>query len=511
MRLQHLLDAISQDLITRPAEDVEISAPISEDNRTVEPGGVFVARKGLNTDGHKYIPGAVERGVAAVVGEHPPEDVNCPVPYVQVKNAQRVIGPLASAYYDYPSRKLIVVGVTGTDGKTTTTNMLFSILKATGLRVGMISTVSAVIGDEEMPTGLHVTTPTAPEVQWYLRRMVDAGLTHCILETTSFGLDQHRVAGVEYDVAVMTNVMHEHLDIHGSFENYRAAKGMLFQMLSTSYRKPSMDKWAVVNRDDPSADFFLQFPADHKLTYAVNRSDVSLSCDPPVYGPQGTQIAVRGPFGRMDLQTRLVGRFNVENILAASSAAHALACPPDVIKAGIESMHPVPGRMERIDEGQNFMAVVDFAHTPNALKVALQAARAMGPRRIICVFGSAGLRDREKRRLMSEVSAELADITVLTAEDPRTESLDVILQTMAEAMVSKGGVEGKTFYRVPDRGEAITFACSLAQPGDMVIACGKGHEQSMCFGTTEYPWDDRDAMRAALRGQAYSKLPTAKI
>jgi len=507
---QQLLDAVQP--LYRPTTDTDITAPISEDSRMVAPGGVFIARKGATIDSHNLISAAVVRGAAAVVGERPPEQVACSVPYAQVADAQHATGPLAAAYYGYPSRQLVIVGVTGTDGKTTTTNLIFNILKAAEINVGMISTVSAIIGDEEMPTGLHVTTPSAPEVQMYLRRMVDAGLTHCVLEATSHGLAQGRVGGVDFDIAVLTNITHEHLDFHGSFENYRAAKGLLFKSLSETYRKTGVPKCAVVNAVDPNAGYFLQFPADSHLRYGIEMPAVEIACDAPIYTPQGTQLTIHiTPDTHIPIQSVLVGRFNVENTLAAVGAAYALRCSPDAIKAGIASMPPVPGRMERIDEGQNFTAIVDFAHTPNALKRALETARSLIPadRRVIAVFGSAGLRDREKRHLMAEVSAALADVTVLTAEDPRTESLDVILQVMADSMIGKGGIEGQTFYRVPDRGAALAFACSLARPGDLVIACGKGHEQSMCFGTVEYPWDDRAALRAALRGEPLRTLPTA--
>jgi UDP-N-acetylmuramoyl-L-alanyl-D-glutamate--2,6-diaminopimelate ligase len=527
MRFQQLLDAVSDTLKYRPEHDVEVTAPITEDSSKITQGSVFIARKGANIDAHDLIDTAIKNGAVAIVGTRPPDQVNTTVPYAQVADAQQAIGPLAAAYYDYPSRQLVVIGVTGTDGKTTTTNLLFSILRTAGIKIGMISTVSAVIGDEELPTGLHVTTPSAPEVQMYLRRMVDAGLTHCILETTSHGLAQGRVNGVDYDIAVVTNVTHEHLDFHGSFENYRAAKELLFRALMKSARKPNVSKVAVINYDDENARIFLAVPVDHHITYGFNNignGTPNLLAD-AVYGPHGTTVTFRyqgdsstAPTGLLAAQqpfiveTSLVGAFNVQNMLAASAAALALNCSPDDIRKGIQAMPQVPGRMEPINEGQDFLAVVDFAHTPNALKRALEAARAMiGPdKRIICVFGSAGLRDREKRRLMAEIGAEMADISVLTAEDPRTESLDAILQTMADGAISKGGIEGQTFYRRPDRGDALAFACSLARPGDLVLACGKGHEQSMCFGTIEYQWDDRDAMRAALRGTPLKTLPTAQ-
>jgi UDP-N-acetylmuramoyl-L-alanyl-D-glutamate--2,6-diaminopimelate ligase len=507
-------------LVTAPAEDVEISAPISENAQTVLPGGIFLARRGANVDGHDLIPQAVERGAAAVVGEYPPEQVNPAVPYAQVENGMMALGPLAAAYYGYPSRRLTVIGVTGTDGKTTTSALIHSMLSAAGFRAGLISTVNAIIGDEQMETGLHVTTPPAHEIQMYLAKMVEVGLTHAVLETTSHGLAQGRVNGVDYDVAVLTNVTHEHLDFHGTWEQYRRDKARLFEMAATSYRKPGVPKAVVINADDPSADFFRQMSAgvDEILTYAIQPPyPVAVRAEEISYGPDATRLMIVGPNGlRQPVESRLVGPFNVSNMLAAAAACVAVIRDDSermrhAIFDGIRDLPPIPGRMERIDEGQDFLAIVDFAHTPNALRRALEAARAMIPadRRVIAVFGSAGLRDRAKRRMMAEIGAELADICVLTAEDPRTESLAYILNEMAQGAISRGGVEGETFWRVMDRGRAIAFGCSLARRGDLVIACGKGHEQSMCFGTTEYPWDDRAALRAALRGTPLLTLPSA--
>jgi UDP-N-acetylmuramoyl-L-alanyl-D-glutamate--2,6-diaminopimelate ligase len=511
MRFFELLEHVPE-LLQRPEQDAIVSAPISEDSRTVQRGGVFVARRGLKTDSHALIGAAIASGAVAVVGERPLDQVACSVPYAQVRNAQQALGYLAAAYHGFPSRRLAVIGVTGTDGKTTTTNLIFNMLKCAGLPVGMISTVSAVIGAEEMPTGLHVTTPTAPEVQGYLQRMVESGLTHCVIETTSHGLAQGRVNGVDYDIAVLTNITHEHLDFHGSFENYRAAKGLLFSRLAESYSKAGVPKCAVINLDDPNASYFLELSQSvRQITYsAQGYGQVNLLQWRTE--PSGIQATLLDSAEGISLtfQTPLIGLYNLQNILAAASAALALGVPAEAIKRGIETLPPIPGRMERIDEGQDFTAIVDFAHTPNALEKALQAARTLTDKRVIAVFGSAGLRDVEKRRLMAEVGARLADICVLTAEDPRTESLEAILEMMAEGARRMGAVEGKTFFRVPDRGAAIALACQLAQAGDVVIACGKGHEQSMCFGEIEYPWDDREAMRAALRGTPLKTLPTAQ-
>lgn len=518
--LRTLLDSLPKgELVALEGDaDTPITAPVVESAQDVQPGGIFVARRGLTADGHTYIPQAIARGAAAVVGER--DITGLTVPYAQVKTPQAATGWMAAAYHDFPSRRMVVVGVTGTDGKTTTSTLIHSILKfATNGSAGYISTIAADLGGKTADTGLHVTTPTAPEVQAYLAQMVENGLTHCVLEMTSHGLAQGRLNGVDVDVAVMTNVTHEHLDYHGSWEAYRDAKARMFRMLATAHRKPGQPKLGVVNADDPSADYFAAIPADKTLLYGIGeagvqaggtraRSIASLRATDITYLPDGTHFKV----GEQVYALKLVGAFNVLNALAAIAAASGMGIAPEHIRRGVEAVESLSGRMQRIDEGQNFTAIVDFAHTPNALKNALLACRPMLPEgnRLVAVFGSAGLRDVEKRRMMAEVSAEYADFTVLTAEDPRTESLDAILQMMADGCVNKGGVEGETFIRVPDRGEAIYRACQMAQPGDLVVACGKGHEQSMCFGTIEYPWDDRDAMRAALRGAPLKTLPTAQ-
>jgi UDP-N-acetylmuramoyl-L-alanyl-D-glutamate--2,6-diaminopimelate ligase len=372
-----------------------------------------------------------------------------------------------------------------------------------------------------MATGLHVTTPPAHEVHKYLHEMVDAGLTHCILEVTSHGLGQGRVNGVEVDVAVMTNVTHEHLDWHGSFEAYRDAKAKLFRIMAARPPKGGQPTIAVINADDPSApETFASasIGANYMMLYSLSQQEADFYADRVHYRPDGTSFMIRGNAGDIPINSPLVGPFNVMNVLAGTIAAIAAMPQPahqqrmvNAIPRAIASLPQIPGRMEAIAEGQDFIAMVDFAHTPNALKNVLNAAREMiaPDKRIIAVFGSAGLRDREKRHLMAEFGAELADFSILTAEDPRTESLNGILDEMAAGMLGKGAQEETDFIRVPDRGEAIMRACQMAKAGDIVLVCGKGHEQSMCFGTIEHPWDDRDALRAALRGDPQPRsLPT---
>ena len=475
---------------------------ITMDSRQVHPGDLFVAVSGGNTDGHRFIPDAIRRGANAVVGTQPLSGL--PIPYIQVPDSRRALATLAAAFYDFPARKLVMIGITGTDGKTTTANLIFQILKMAGLRVGMISTVNAVIGDETLDTGFHVTTPEAPDVQRYLSQMVSAGLTHVILEVTSHGLAQHRVAACEFDMGLVTNITHEHLDYHGSYEAYREAKGVLFTSLENTLPKSfHPPRAAVLNFDDSSFKYLSQITHVEKLSYGLGRG-ADVRAEKIFYSSNGLRFLVKG-YGlrgrefRLEITSQLVGEYNVSNCLAAVSlTSGVLGLDVQTIAQSIASFKGVPGRMERIDMGQDFKAIVDFAHTPNALRRGLEAARQMTTGRVIAVFGSAGLRDRAKRRLMAETSAELADLTILTAEDPRTESLEAILAEMAAGMEARGGVEGKTFWRIPDRRKAIRFSIQLAAPDDLVIACGKGHEQSMCFGDIEVPWDDRIALRAAL-------------
>ena len=409
--------------------DLEVSG-LALDSRQVQPGFVFVALTGGNTDGHRYIPGAIERGAAAVVGTSWTElPQGSQATYIRVDDARKALAYLSAAFYGHPASRLTVIGVTGTDGKTTTSNLIYQILMAAGLQAGIISTVNATIGDEVLDTGFHVTTPEAPDVQRYLARMVAAGLSHVVLEATSHGLAQHRATACEFDVGVITNITHEHLDFHGTYAAYREAKASLLTSLAATREKPQGNpRLAVLNRDDQSYEYLSQVTPVRQVSYGLmDRAD--LVAREIRFDPAGLRFRAVGLGLDLPVSCRLVGVFNVSNCLAAIAATVAgLNLSPEAAQAGIANLAGIPGRMESIDLGQNFLALVDFAHTPNALKRALEAARTMSGQKVWVIFGSAGLRDREKRRMMAEVSSELADFTVLTAEDPRTESLDVILR-----------------------------------------------------------------------------------
>ncbi|WP_420643774.1 UDP-N-acetylmuramoyl-L-alanyl-D-glutamate--2,6-diaminopimelate ligase [Candidatus Leptofilum sp.] len=483
----------------------------TEKTSEVTPGSSFVARLRTSSDGHPWIGKAIELGATFILAQKSADELGLTVPedvvYWQVPDTAETLAWLSAAWYGFPSQHLLMVGVTGTNGKTSTADLMHSILRAAGCQTGMISTLKAMIGDHEEALELHVSTPEAPVVQRYLRQMVDAGMSHVILETTSHGLAQHRVTAVSFDIAIITNITHEHLDYHGSFEAYAQAKERLFHNVAsndaTPHKPEHIVKTAILNLDDSSYERLAAIPAPRQLTYSLHDAAADLHVTDLVTDPSGSSFTLHLDGQRLPVRSPLLGIFNVANMLAAAGAAQALGIAPQAIQAGLQSVGQIHGRMHQIQRGQAFIVHVDFAHTPDGLEKAIQAAQGildqMGRNgRIITIFGSAGKRDPAKRRMMAEISAQLADHTILTAEDPRTESLDGILAQMAAGCAAQGGVEGQTFWRIPDRGQAIHFALHLARPEDFVLVCGKGHEQSMCFITTEYPWDDIEATEAAL-------------
>lgn len=381
---------------------------------------------------------------------------------------------LAVVCHRFPARNLKVIGVTGTDGKTTTATLIYEILKTAGKKVALISTVAAKIGKKEISTGFHVTSPAPWSLQKLLRKIADQKYEYLVLEVTSHGLDQYRVFGINFWLGVITNVSHEHLDYHQTYQNYLQAKAKLFEQV----------KIAVLNQDERHVFHYLQSipPKDSMIvTYGIkNAAD---------FTPKTFLF-----------KTSLPGEYNQYNCLAAIAATSALGILPEKIRQAVAKFQGVKGRMDPIKEGQNFQVIIDFAHTPNALENVLKALKELKPNRLITVFGCAGLRDVQKRPKMGEIAARLADISVLTAEDPRTEDVNEIIDQIAQGCQKVGGVEGKSFFRVPDRSEAIKFAIQkLAQKGDIIVICGKGHEQSMCFGTTEYPWSDHQEARKAIK------------
>jgi UDP-N-acetylmuramoyl-L-alanyl-D-glutamate--2,6-diaminopimelate ligase len=494
--------------------DTEITG-ITDDSRQVSPGNLFVAIPGFTVDGHQYISTAINAGAVAIVGEYPLSTlpIKDPCIYIQVPSSRSALGNLHAAWFGFPSDQLTLIGVTGTDGKTTTVNLIYAILIAAGINAGMVSTVNARIGMVSHETGLHTTTPLAVDIQRYLADMVLTGASHAVLETTSHGLSQHRLAGCEFDAAVITNVTHEHLDIHGSWEAYMAAKAQLFVgLLLPTNKSPERTKVAIINYDDgPSYDYLMNLEIPHLFSYSTTNKRADVKTKSIQFTANGLSFLLESPWGGVMIHSPLVGLYNVSNILAAVTTTLAIGIPIDAVVSGVGSVEGVSGRMERVDMGQDFLAIVDFAHTPNALERILETAREIisANKKIIVVFGCAGLRDKDKRWMMGDKAGQLADKVVITAEDPRTESLSDIMSDIEKGLQMHNRSAGVDYWLIADRGEAIRHAVDIAAPGDIVLACGKGHEQSMCFGTVEYPWDDRKAMQLALQGKFLNTLPTA--
>ncbi|HEY64276.1 MAG TPA: UDP-N-acetylmuramoyl-L-alanyl-D-glutamate--2,6-diaminopimelate ligase [Caldilineae bacterium] len=499
MRLGDLLAELDE---VRIHGDVDIPITgLKYDSRRVQPGDLFVAIRGFHVNGHRFIPDALQRGAVAVVAEEPPPpDVN--IPWAQAADSRAALAPLAAAFYDHPARQLRVIGVTGTDGKTTTTTMISDILEAAGHRTGLITTVSFKVGERTWDNDTRQSTPEAPEVQALLRDMVDASCDYAVIESTSHGLALHRLDGCEYDVAVLTNVTHEHLDFHGTVEAYRLAKARLFEMLGESVDK-GIPKVAVVNLDDPHAGMFIARAPDQVITYAREHPSAMIRARDVVASSSGLQFTADTPWGELDITLRLVGDFNVYNALAALAVGLSQGVPPDVCQDALARFQGVRGRMEIVDRGQPFTVIIDYAHTPESFKKVMGIMRPLTRGRLIAVFGSAGERDRQKRAIQGEIAGRYCDFLILTDEDPRLEDRWAILDEIAAGVERAGKREGDGYTKIPDRAEAIAEAMRRARPGDVILLLGKGHESCIIYGTEKTPWDERKAAEAALRALGY--------
>ena len=487
VRVERLINLDSQDKIL----------DITCDSREAKVGSLFFAIPGTSTDGLRYASQALEKGAIGVVSEGRNRLEG--LPGVVVEDGRAAWARASSAWWGHPTREMSLIGVTGTDGKTTTSSMLYELLSRVNRRVGAITSVSAAYLGRERETGLHTTTPDAFQLQALLGEMRNEGVDTVVLETTSHGLAHRRVLGCEFDVGVVTNITSDHLDFHETLSDYVEAKALLFDWLGATWRKSDQPKIAVLNRDDGNFDRLRRTTADRIVTYSVDAAS-EVKTENIGLGSTDSKFRAVTPEWRRDFVLNMPGGYNVKNALAAIATAYALDVDPDEIVAAIGDFKGVPGRMEPVEMGQAFLVKVDFAHTASSLKEALLAARTMAPAgRIIAVFGCAGLRDREKRPVMGRVASERANVVVLTAEDPRTESLPAIIEEIAAGCLEAGGVEGETFFKIEDRADAIRHAVEIASAGDCVLICGKGHERSMCFGVEEFPWSDREAAMDALR------------
>ncbi len=476
--------------------DIRVTG-VTNDSRAVEPGSLFVAIAGERVDGHDFATDAVQRGAAALIVERPLPEVTAA--QIVVDAARTALASAAAWWFGDPSHRLTVVGITGTDGKTTTAYLAVAALEAAGRRAGMIGTIATRIGGRTEAHEAHATTPEAPELQATLRAMVDAGDDIAVLETTSHGLALDRVASIAYDVAILTNLTHEHLELHGTWEAYRDAKLSLFDRLGAARhaRKPRpVPAAAIVNLDDPSAGVFIgtaRGAGARVLTYGTEASaDIRAT---RITEDAGTLTAdIEAPAGASTLELQLAGRFNVHNALAVVALGEVLGLDPAQVRQGLASVEGVPGRMERLDVGQPFGVIVDFAHSPASLQTVLDllapaaAARGGG---LIAVFGSAGERDTAKRPQMGRIAGERARLVVVTDEDPRGEDREAILDEIARGAEAAGKRRGQDLQLIADRRSAIATAFESARPGDIVLLAGKGHERSIIGAHGEQPWDER--------------------
>ncbi|HZV83237.1 MAG TPA: UDP-N-acetylmuramoyl-L-alanyl-D-glutamate--2,6-diaminopimelate ligase [Geobacteraceae bacterium] len=500
MKLSELLQSIDAAEIRNPA-DPEIRS-LCHDSRKAEPGALFFALKGVVADGHRFLNAAVSNGAAAVVVEDF-DPVPTGIPAVKVADARLAMARIAAAFHGDPTASLPLVGITGTNGKTTTTYLIEAIMAAAGLPPAVLGTISYRFGQTVFEAS-H-TTPESTELQQALRTLADRGARGFVMEVSSHALEQKRVDGCHFDVGIFSNLTRDHLDYHGSMEQYLEAKMRLFsELLSSDEVKPR--RRAVINLDDPSGASIAERSVCPVITFAVGeQADVRpLNFRSTV---NGISALLQTPAGELAIVSRLVGRFNLANILAAVSAGIALELPLDAIRTGIEGHATVPGRMERVDNGRGVTCLVDYAHTGDALANVLSTIKEIATGRIITVFGCGGDRDSGKRPIMGRIAAEMSDLAIITSDNPRTEEpLRILEQIRAGIVVPdlagtvreytadelSAGFDAKGFTTVADRREAIRLAARVARPGDLLLLAGKGHEDYQIIGTTKHHFDDRE-------------------
>jgi UDP-N-acetylmuramoyl-L-alanyl-D-glutamate--2,6-diaminopimelate ligase len=461
---------------------------IAYDSRRVEPGHVFVALRGQHADGTQFVAQAIERGAVAVVSQEAPSSSSAGA-WAQVSDARLALAVLASAFNEHPSHRMRVVGITGTNGKTTTAYLMSSIFEAAGITCGLLGTVAYRIGTETREATR--TTPEAPDVQALLAEMVSNGCDACVMEVSSHALALNRVDEIRFAAAIFTNLTRDHLDFHADMEDYFQAKRRLFRLLPR-------DRPAVINVDDPRGAVLLE-TAGRSITYAINRqADVSPAT--LSYSLEGLSFEVKTPRGAVNVQSSLVGRPNVYNILAAVAAGAALDVPIEAIERGIASLAAVPGRFQVVSSRRDDVTVVvDYAHTDDALRNLLETARPLAAGRIITVFGCGGDRDRTKRPLMGAVAGRLSDVILITSDNPRGEDPARIIEEIQRGITPD--TRRATVQRIEaivDRQRAIDEAVDTAQPGDLVLIAGKGHEKYQVIGSRTLPFDDVEVAQSAL-------------
>ena len=491
-----------------------ISGPLSGDvlgiayhSKQVRPNYLFVAIRGFNHNGHYFIPEAISRGAKVIVAEDIPQNSNVET-LIQVPDSRKALARISAKFFGNSSLQLKVIGITGTNGKTTTSYLLESIFRHAGYNPGVIGTINYRFGNQLMCSSN--TTPESLEMQKLLAQMVEEKVSHVVIEVSSHALDQNRVEGIHFDVGVFTNLTSEHLDYHGTINNYIQSKAKLFSCFLEKSNVSGV-KIAVLNQDDPRANYIQSLTTAQIIWYGMGKN-ADITIEDAKVSPEGIYGVLKTPRGDIPFRIPLLGRFNLYNIMAAGGAAFVLNTPLEGIRGGLDCFTSVPGRMEKVGKGIDFTVLVDYAHTPDALEQALSTLKEFAPNRIITVFGCGGDRDRSKRPIMGKVAALLSDVVVVTSDNPRTEKPEQIISEIEEG-IKKSGVPKipslssdrcKGYLTLANRGEAIQAALRVAQKGDIVLVAGKGHEGYQILGTQTVAFDDRTKIEEALQKRPFS-------
>ena len=465
---------------------------IEHDSRKAETGTLFVCIKGVHVDGHKFISQAVNAGAKAILTTRETVEVPAGVAILRVPDLNKALDIIVPYFHDYPARSMRIIGITGTNGKTTTSYITRAILRAAGYRVGLIGTIQIMIEDEVYP--IHNTTPDVVELQHTLAIMRDKGMDYVVMEVSSHALDQDRVAGIEFDTAVFTNLTQDHLDYHKTLENYMLAKAKLFDKVSEAGVKNG--KTAVVNIDDAAVKVMLEHAKCRHITYAIDKKADLRATAINVLASGANFTLNNEAFGKMPLKLHITGIFNVYNVMSAVGAALAENIESAVIAKVLQEFTSVPGRFELVKAGQDFSIIVDYAHTPDGVENVLKTARKIAKKKIIAVFGCGGDRDRTKRPIMGRLAAELADVVIATSDNPRSEDPEFILNEVETGVKEKIG--NKQHEKIVDRRQAIFRAVALAQTDDIVVILGKGHENYQILKDKTIHFDDKEVAREAV-------------
>ncbi|TFE00235.1 UDP-N-acetylmuramoyl-L-alanyl-D-glutamate--2,6-diaminopimelate ligase [Jeotgalibacillus salarius] len=484
MRLSELTGCLPFYVMKGPESDPEI-VKVCHHHQDVEPGSLFTAIKGEKSDGRFYIEKAIEKGAAAVLSD---TEYDLSVPLIMVKQPRHALAYIANHFYDYPSFGLNVIGVTGTNGKTTVTHMVHGVLESAGIKTGIIGTLYMKQGDRIKKS--ENTTPDSLLLQQTLAEFRDEGSRAAVLEASSHGLSQGRMYGCDVDIAILTNLTQDHLDYHETMEHYKCAKTLLFSQLGHTHVK-NAPKFAVLNHDDPFSKEVATATSAHIITYGITSEADVYAKNIHSYS-ETTSFTICTPSGETDVELRFAGMFNVYNALAAAAVGFVKRIPTGVIAKGLESVSGVPGRFEIVKHNGPYTVIVDYAHTPDSLKNILQAAGEMKPNKLITVIGCGGDRDRAKRPIMAKIACEFADYAVFTSDNPRSEDPKKILRDMEK------GVQGNSYISLVDRRAAIKYALKSAEAGDIIIIAGKGHEKYQLINKEKIPFDDKSVAESIL-------------